>query len=51
MTNYFVVAECVQPTSVAQFKSKYREWCQKFAKYKHSAEKWQLWYDRNVRIK
>uniref|UniRef100_A0A0R3RX43 Sema domain-containing protein n=1 Tax=Elaeophora elaphi TaxID=1147741 RepID=A0A0R3RX43_9BILA len=43
-------AECAQPTSVAQFKSKYREWCQKFTKYKHSAEKWQLWYDRNVRI-
>ncbi|CAG9534891.1 unnamed protein product [Cercopithifilaria johnstoni] len=36
-------AECAQPTSIAQFKSKYREWCQKFAKYKHSAEKWQLW--------
>ncbi|KAL3998186.1 Sema domain family protein [Acanthocheilonema viteae] len=43
-------AECAQPTSVAQFKSKYREWCQKFAKYKYSAERWQLWYDRNVRI-
>uniref|UniRef100_A0A1I7VE39 Sema domain-containing protein n=2 Tax=Loa loa TaxID=7209 RepID=A0A1I7VE39_LOALO len=41
-------AECAQPTSVTQFKSKYREWCQKFAKYKHSAEKWQLWYDRNA---
>ncbi|VDK68504.1 unnamed protein product [Litomosoides sigmodontis] len=41
-------AECVQPTSIAQFKSKYREWCQKFAKYKHSTEKWQLWYDRNA---
>lgn len=41
-------AECAQPTSVAQFKSKYREWCQKFAKYKHSAEKWQLWYDKNA---
>ncbi|VDP12999.1 unnamed protein product, partial [Onchocerca flexuosa] len=43
-------AECTQPTNVAQFKSKYREWCQKLAKYKYSAEKWQLWYDRNVRI-
>ncbi|KAM3720790.1 Semaphorin-2A [Dirofilaria immitis] len=41
-------AECAQPTSIAQFKSKYREWCQKFARYKHSAEKWQLWYDRNA---
>uniref|UniRef100_A0A915Q4Z2 Sema domain-containing protein n=1 Tax=Setaria digitata TaxID=48799 RepID=A0A915Q4Z2_9BILA len=36
-------AECTQPTTVAQFKSKYREWCQKFAKYKHSVEKWDLW--------
>ncbi|VDM95771.1 unnamed protein product [Thelazia callipaeda] len=41
-------AECAQPTSVAQFKSKYREWCNKFAKYKQSAEKWQLWYDDNA---
>ncbi|VDN26317.1 unnamed protein product [Gongylonema pulchrum] len=39
--------ECTQPTSLAQFKSKYREWCKKFENYKHSSKKWQHWYEKN----
>ncbi|KHN78889.1 Semaphorin-2A [Toxocara canis] len=41
-------SECAQPTSLAQFQSVYREWCRKLASYKDSANKWQIWYDRNV---
>uniref|UniRef100_A0A915BSA8 Sema domain-containing protein n=1 Tax=Parascaris univalens TaxID=6257 RepID=A0A915BSA8_PARUN len=41
-------AECIQPTSLAQFQSIYREWCKKLANYKDSVSKWQLWYDRNA---
>uniref|UniRef100_A0A0N5AAA3 Sema domain-containing protein n=1 Tax=Syphacia muris TaxID=451379 RepID=A0A0N5AAA3_9BILA len=40
--------DCKQPTTVAQFKSSYREWCKKLSSYKSNVTKWQKWYEKNV---